>query len=499
MTGAIDMTNSSLLSSYRLTRNFALGALMMFVLAAAASVQLHRQALTDRLEETVERAAALQAMTITGSPWHRFGYFIHAAARLEAGEIGSHWQTEDLARDMDDLLAGSEVLKVRLHDARGRTVFSTDAAEIGGADGADSRLQAALAGEGASRLTSARQPESSGDPAAAHPVLSSYVPLRLPGVDGVAGVVEIHSDVSALDPHLAEARTAGTGLIVAAFAVLFVLLVAMVWLGERRLRRRQEIERDRTAEPAAEPPKLELMGHLSHQIRTPLNTILGFAETIKDGLFGPVGHARYIEYSKDIYNSGQHLLKIVNDVLEIADLESGRLSADYGPVDLRETAQAAVDSLAEEAEAAGVEIRLEAPPDIGRMVSDAQRLRQILVNLLSNGLKFTPPGGSATLALERVAPSGAVRFRVSDTGIGMKRDEIPFALTPFSQIDVSFTNKRGGSGLGLPLSRKVVELLGGDLELESELGIGTSVTFTLPDRSEAVADFAADFAAASAA
>ncbi len=237
------------------------------------------------------------------------------------------------------------------------------------------------------------------------------------------------------------------------------------------------------------------MGHLSHEIRTPLNTILGFAETIKDGLFGPLGNARYVEYSNDIYDSGQHLLKIVNDALDIADLESGRLKADNGPVDLLETARAAIGSLGDQAEAARVEVRLEAPADIGRIVSDRERIRQVLVNLLSNGLKFTPPGGSVTLAMERAAPAGAVRFCVSDTGIGMKHDEIPFALSPFSQIDVSITNKRPGSGLGLPLSRKVVELLGGKLELESELGIGTTVTFTLPDRAEAAAEFAAASAA----
>jgi signal transduction histidine kinase len=315
----------------------------------------------------------------------------------------------------------------------------------------------------------------------------------------VEGVVEIHSDVSDLEPYLAQARTGGTGLIAAAFATVFVLLIAMVWLAERRLHRQQEASLGRAAErtgtPSADQPKLELMGHLSHEIRTPLNTILGFAETIKDGLFGPLGNARYVEYSNDIYDSGQHLLKIVNDALDLSDLETGQLTAENGPVDLMETAHGAIGSLGDQAEAAEVAIRLEAPVDIARIVSDGERIRQVLVNLLSNGLKFTPPGGSVTLAMERVAPFGAVRFCVSDTGIGMKHDEIPFALTPFSQIDVSITNKRRGSGLGLPLSRKVVELLGGDLELESELGIGTTVTFTLPDRSEAAADFAAASAA----
>ncbi len=488
VTGAIDMTDSSLLSSYRLTRDFAIGALVVTVLAAAVSVQAHRHLLTSRLLETIERSAAVQARTIADSPWPRFAYFIHSAERLEAGEIGSYWQTEDLRRDIGDLLAGTKVLNVRLHDERGRTVFSTDEAEIGGKQSADSDLRAALAGDSASRLAFAERW-----------VLSSYVPLRPSGADGVEGVVEIHSDVSDLEPYLAQARAGGTWLIAAVFAAVFVLLLAMVWLAERRLHRRQEAGLGRAAEPAgfpsADQPKLELMGHLSHEIRTPLNTILGFAETIKDGLFGPLGNARYVEYSNDIYDSGQHLLKIVNDALDIADLESGRLAADNGPVDLLETAQTAIGSLGDQAEAAKVELRLEATSDIGRIVSDGERIRQVLANLLSNGLKFTPPGGSVTLAMQRAAPAGAVRFCVSDTGIGMKRDEIPFALSPFSQIDVSITNKRRGSGLGLPLSRKVVELLGGKLELESELGIGTTVTFTLPDRAEAAADFAAASAA----
>jgi len=482
------MTGSSLLSSYHLTRTVAIGAFIVTAIAAAVTILASWQMASSQLQEMVERQGAALSRTAAGIPWQRFAYFIHSSERLETGEIGAYWQTEDLRGDLGDLLAGTEVLKVRLHDARGRTVFSTDEAEIGGNDGADPGLRAALTGDSASRLAFAERW-----------VLSSYVPLRPPGADGVAGVVEIHSDVSALEPYLAQAGTGGTGLIAAAFTAVFVLLLAMVWLAERRLHREKEASLGPVAQPARIPPtdqpELELMGHLSHEIRTPLNTILGFAETIKDGLFGPLGHARYVEYSSDIYDSGQHLLKIVNDALDIADLESGRLAADNGPVDLMETARGAIGSLGDQAEAAGVEVRLEAPADIGRIVSDRQRIRQVLINLLSNGLKFTPPGGNVTLAMERVAPSGTVRFCVSDTGIGMKHDEIPFALTPFSQIDVSITNKQRGSGLGLPLSRKMVGLLGGDLELESELGIGTTVSFTLPDRAEAGPEFAAASAA----
>ncbi len=213
------MIDSSLLSGYRLTRNFAIGALVVTVLAAVVSVQAHRHLLTSQLLETIERSAAVQARTIADSPWPRFAYFIHSAERLEAAEIRSYWQTEDLRRDIGDLLAGTKVLNVRLHDARGRTVFSTDEAEIGGNRSADPGLRAALAGDNASRLALAEGW-----------VLSSYVPLRSPDTDGVAGVVEVHSDVSDLEPYLAQAGTGGTGLIVGASAIVFVLLLAMVWL-----------------------------------------------------------------------------------------------------------------------------------------------------------------------------------------------------------------------------------------------------------------------------
>jgi signal transduction histidine kinase len=484
------MAGSSSLGSYPLTRNFAIGALVVMATVAAVSVQFNRQLATRQLQETTERHGAALSRTAADIPWRRFAYFIHSAERLEAGELRSYWQTEDLLRDFRDLLAGTEVLKVRLHDARGRTVFSTAEAEIGGDDGTDPGLRTAFAGEAASRLAFVERFDSLGGPVTRRWVLSSYVPLRSPvGAEDMTGVVEIHSDVSDLQPYLARARSSETGLIAAGFAVAFVLLLAIVWHAERRIHRQHEESLDRAAETArtvsAERPKLELVGHLSHEIRTPLNSILGFAETIKEGLFGPIGNARYIEYSSDIYDSGQHLLKIINDTLDLANLESGQLTANYEPVDLVETARDAFDSLGPQAASAGVELRLEAPQDIGRIVSDATRARQALLNLLSNALKFTPPGGSVTVRMEMAAPAGTIRVSVIDTGVGMKNDEIPIALTPFSQIDLSISNKGRGSGLGLPLSRRLVELLGGDLELDSEIGIGTTVTFTLPDRTDA--------------
>jgi len=146
------MTGSSLLSGYRLTRNVAIGAFIVTALAATVLIQVNRQMATSRLQEMAERHSAALSRTAAGIPWRRFAYFIHSAERLETREIGSHWQTEDLRQDLRDLPAGTEVLKVRLHDTRGRTVLSTDEAEIGGDGTADAALRKALAGNSTSRL-----------------------------------------------------------------------------------------------------------------------------------------------------------------------------------------------------------------------------------------------------------------------------------------------------------------------------------------------------------
>jgi signal transduction histidine kinase len=483
------MSGSSSPGGYRLTRYFAIGALIVLAAAAVVSIGLGRSSTARALHERTARHEAALAQAMAALPWPRFAYFLHATGRLEADEIRTFWQTRDLLRDMPGLLAGSRVLRIKLYDTRGLTVFSSDTAEIGRIGYVDPDLRMALGGESAGKLAFLERFEVPGGAVSDRWVLSSYVPLRADGASGeMAGVVELHSDVTDLQDHVAPARNAATGPILATFAVVFGLLLALVWAIERRA------PRARSVEPAggrpAERPRLDLVGHLGHEIRTPLNTILGFAESIKDGLFGPVGNPRYVEYSKDIYNSGQELLKIIDDALDLADLETGCLKARFGTLDPVEAARNAVALLAPQAESAGVELRLEPFGALRAIVSDEDRINQILFNLLSNALRYTPPGGSVTIAMEQPAPSGTLRVAVRDTGVGMKREEVPIALAPFRRIDLSIEGKRRGGGLGLPLSRKLVELLGGELEVETELGIGTTVTFTLPDHAEAAADLA---------
>jgi signal transduction histidine kinase/HAMP domain-containing protein len=229
---------------------------------------------------------------------------------------------------------------------------------------------------------------------------------------------------------------------------------------------------------AANQAKTDFLANMSHELRTPLNSVIGFSEMIAAEMLGPVGQAKYKEFASDILFSGRHLLAIINHVLDIAKLQWGKMKVELVPVDLNETVEAAVRMTLPQAQKASVALDLETESGLARVDGDATRLRQVVLNLLSNAIKFTPAGGRVVVAMKHVGE--VLELSVSDTGIGMKPEDIPKALEPFNQVDAEIARKYGGTGLGLPLSKLFVELHGGDLAIDSEPGRGTVVTVTLP-------------------
>jgi signal transduction histidine kinase len=225
--------------------------------------------------------------------------------------------------------------------------------------------------------------------------------------------------------------------------------------------------------------KSEFLANMSHELRTPLNAIIGFSETMMTGVFGPLD-ARYRTYSEDIHNSGTHLLRIINDILDISKIEAGQLQLHPEPVELDELVIGCVRFVQEKAQTLGLRVVVEKAPDRPRLIAgDTTKLKQVLLNLLSNAVKFTPFGGTVRVAIRR-APGEQAEIAVTDTGIGMSEAEIALALQPFRQADNSHTRKYQGTGLGLPLANALVELHGGRLGVESAPGLGTTVTVRLP-------------------
>jgi signal transduction histidine kinase len=249
-------------------------------------------------------------------------------------------------------------------------------------------------------------------------------------------------------------------------------------IGKLRYLMRQHRERMEAAEEAS-LAKSTFLATVSHELRTPLNAIIGFSEILRTEMFGPVGSARYRGYVADINDSAIHLLSLVNDLLDLAKAEAGKQELYEEILEVDDVARACVRLMAGRAAEAGLRLDLVDRLDGRLFRGDERKLRQIILNLLSNSVKFTPAGGGVTLDLG-VAADGGLRIVVRDTGIGMGEDDIAKALEPFGQVADVMTRETGGTGLGLPLTVKLVELHGGTLAIASMPGQGTAVTLSFP-------------------
>ena len=224
--------------------------------------------------------------------------------------------------------------------------------------------------------------------------------------------------------------------------------------------------------------KSEFLANMSHELRTPLNAIIGFSEIIKNEIFGPVEQRAYWEYSKHIYDSGRKLLTVINEILDISKIEAGERQINESVVDLNKVVEGCLGLLSNKIESNHMVVS-NAMIDAPHIVAEELAIKQILMNLLSNAIKFTPGGGRITIAYE-IDKDKKLRLSVTDTGIGLDESEIEKALSPFGQIDNELSRSGSGTGLGLTLVDALVRLHGGELELFSQKGIGTTVTVVLP-------------------
>lgn len=229
----------------------------------------------------------------------------------------------------------------------------------------------------------------------------------------------------------------------------------------------------------ADRAKSEFLARMSHELRTPLNVIIGFADIMQGSMFGPLGSPRYVEYVNDIRSSGRHLLTVVNDILDLSKIEAGQFQLSESPVDLRSVIAGCMRFVRERAQKDSIELATAIDAALPNITADERALKQIMVNLLTNAVKFTSSGGKVS-AFAHLAESGEMALGVSDTGAGMAAEEIPIALRPFGQTNSAKLANNEGTGLGLSLVKSMVELHGGRLEIASQRGVGTTVTAFLP-------------------
>jgi signal transduction histidine kinase len=274
----------------------------------------------------------------------------------------------------------------------------------------------------------------------------------------------------------------GVGLLTAFIAILVIGLVLLLFRERRVVDLKEQAELSalaakRSAEEANRA-KSEFLANMSHELRTPLNAIIGFSSIIRSEMLGKVNIARYREYAGDIHASGEHLLAIINDILDLSKVEAGKYELAEQDFDADEIMTAAMRLVREKVERSDIELRIVPPDGIVQLSADRRALLQVLINLLANALKFTERG--RILLSGELTDGGGFVYRVTDTGIGMTAAQIKIALQPFGQIQNALTRAQSGTGLGLPLSDRMVRLHGGRLEIQSTPGQGTTVSVHLP-------------------
>jgi signal transduction histidine kinase len=296
--------------------------------------------------------------------------------------------------------------------------------------------------------------------------LSEWNVLHTEATEQIAGNIELHL-ASGRRIRISDRSTEDGGV------VTIVSDVTDMKNREEALRSSKEL-----AEQGSRS-KSEFLANMSHELRTPLNAIIGFTEVMRDQALGPIGNERYQEYIHDILDSGRHLLGVINDILDVSKADAGKLELHEEKVSLKREADATIRLFGDQAKAADVGISANFPNDLPPFFSDQRKIRQIFLNLVSNAVKFTPAGGTVRID-GGLNKEGGVTIQIIDTGIGIKKEDIPAALSAFGQVDSSLARRFDGTGLGLPLTVALIKLHDGDLKLESTPGEGTCISIQFP-------------------
>ncbi len=475
--------------SIRLIHSFLILGGVVVLLGTFALTYLHRSVSNDQFASLAEQNNVALTQAFANAVWPKFQWFLTGASRRNPDDIRLDPTTEVLRSTVRDLVQGTNVLKIKIYDTRGRTIFSTDPKQVGSDYSKNERFLAALDGRTANKMERRDKFQAINGELQNVWVLSSYIAIRPGGSRGdIVGVAETYTDVTDFHTQLDNTGSLLVGTSAIVLMTIFIFLAAIVWVAERVMHRQHAsniaLAEHAARAAAASRAKSEFLANMSHELRTPLNAILGFAELITSEILGPVGTPRYKEYAGDIQRSGRHLLGIINDVLDLVQIETGRARVSLDKVDVCDVARDVVRLMSRQASTKNVALRFAANCTAGPIDSDEGKIRQILFNLISNALKFTPEGGSVTVTINQDPAGARTMLHVADTGIGMRPEDVPVALASFGQIGNAFQQNGQGIGLGLPLTKKFAELLGGTFDIESAPGKGTTVSIALLDHQQ---------------
>lgn len=498
-------------------RYFSIISLVVVTIAAIALGYYFRNTAGDDLRDLVLKNNQVLVQGFINNLWkqHQMVEMLRLFRKHKIPEAnwsryrGYKENYESFQRDVFKYFEETPIVQVNVYDATGQPILSLNQARVLDAKRTEglqvpdrSVLQKALA-EGVNGTTVSALIEDAHFELASGigkdgtlmqtvvPIMSdNYVPLVANAAydksNNVQGVVEIYYDISRQWEQVYRFQYIGTGGIIVIFLTLIGTLTFIAAKAETIITRQHEANVELAAQASAAEAenqnKSQFLANISHELRTPLNAIIGFSEILRNEALESIANEQHRSYVADIHNSGVHLLSLINDILDYSKAEAGKLELLMDEVDITKLIAGSMRLVSPRAEQAQVKLVSEIPKEHYIMITDAKKFKQIMLNLLSNAVKFTPPGGEVKVTLWQNVVDQSIFVEVKDTGIGIAPKDISRALAPFGQVDSALSRKYEGTGLGLPLTKKFVEILGGQFFIQSEENVGTSISFSLPMR-----------------
>lgn len=471
--------------------------LVLVVLTLFAGIYFKNSFVTDLVKQSVENQAEVLAENYVETIWNRYYPVMSYLAKQPAAEWNAYPEFKMLKDESLEYFKSDEIISFKLLSSTESVIAKSEFADNIKSDGGflssifsnlKSKSSLSTSTSSSELVTNVSLPANGAKVTAFRITVPIKVTVpedkRTFDLVGTNGFLEITFNISDLYKHITNVQLTLVSLIIASLALFTSATVIASKKAEKVIEKQQEESLEmaslKSAAESESKAKSQFLANISHELRTPLNAIIGFSEIINTESMGPIGNEQYKEFIKDIHTSGVHLLSLINDILDFSKAEEDKLQIDFEQTDVIKIIKVCTRMVMPRAEQSKVKLVEEIPTDMVIVLADQKRLKQVILNVLSNSVKFTPEGGSVTIKCWKDFDEGMIFISVKDTGVGMAPQDLARALSPFGQVDNKLSRKYEGTGLGLPLTKKLVELMRGKFDIKSELTLGTTVIVSFP-------------------